>query len=1410
MLEHATLHLVDHLVVYGFQYLLLCLLYGSEVCYVRLIGAEPGSSASSTRRSHRLLSVCLVIDTVLAVFVAAYRLVDDSDNVWRDGLEATSLVAVLALQIYTSRVGGDHVYLFSFWTLRLLALSMTVAFDGSDAYRLSHAALAVVWLCLCGVKSLRTEDVFATAPNLIRLLFFSWMDETYREAHRSSALFYEGKKFDRLDDEHRCKTLLDVYGKANGRHGNYTAVDDGSGRTRKESHRFTIGKLLVPFRRDIILTGINRFALISFYFLCPYLLRVLLEENQTRMTQKWIVTALFDVSIVIALLNTQYQHATNDVGLRIQSILMGALYRSILSDAPTAGTSSATITTYTGVFVPFVQDLHMMWSGPVIIIVTFVALWVWVIGPGGIVGLSIMCVVIAVMRWLANKVQQQERSIIRCKNNRVRLTTDTIEQVQQIKSDLLEEYFEQRIGEHRQEELGHMKTCVWYDALHYLLGVVTPMIVACGTFLFMYLIGSGSLLTVQSMFVAIALFNITRFPMSIIPKLMTSWTKVRESLNHINQIVCSGRPEDAPTIPSQAETATNGIPMGSLEKMQEVVHTFVDQLEDTITNHREELLRVENGEFSIGAEVILRDINVRLRKGTFTAIAGTHGSGKTTLLRALIRTVEKTAGTLSFTWNRIAYCSQTPWIHSGTIRSNILFGEAYDPERYDRVIRACCLEEDFSSFADFDQRIVAEGGHSLSGGQARRISLARAVYRQADMYLFDDPLRSLDPTVSRKVLENVFHRTSGLLAGCSCVFVTHDRDHLAMADTVLLMAAGTVEKVLTPAEDGAQFVRQIDEDLHRTESAPAASAVLEERGRKRLVKAADKSVDSNRGNVSLDLYVSFARMLKLPCCTVVVGLEGTTTALDIIITILLAYWASNHGRTNEISVVIVPLVVVWCVCVFLKTTTLQRGGLRLSKFIHARMVATILRQPMVFFDRNDSGVIVNRFSNDLNVLDTKIITNLRAVLSASFGVLGTLTLFIIKLYPEWTLITMASVGAVLLVYGLKRLLSYHLQVARTLKRLEATSRSPIILQYNETVQGIDTIKAHDAEDRFFCQFMEKIDAHQNYIYHNNSASRWIGIRLECIGAVVIYYVSLLTVSNQSMVGLAFVGIIVSYVLRLIPSLNSFFLMAGLLEENIISFERVMQYLDLARESNESGGVDYPTTGNHLPVRGPIEYRDVSLTHADGSTVLYNVSLTIAAGEKLGIVGRTGSGKSSFIGTLFRFYPEHMSGSVHVADVDLAHMSLKELRFALTLVPQSTSLYSGLVQNFIDPRKLHTVEHLNNMLRECGLENITLGATLQELSVGQCQLLCLVRGLLRERPIIILDEATSALNEATEAHVLGVLHKQFHDRTVLMIAHHLDTVRTCDRILWLHEGRVRKIAPLKEYTEEECNELGFRK
>uniref|UniRef100_A0A182SQ32 ABC transmembrane type-1 domain-containing protein n=1 Tax=Anopheles maculatus TaxID=74869 RepID=A0A182SQ32_9DIPT len=423
-------------------------------------------------------------------------------------------VAILFLQIYATSRHVDHVFLFTYWTLRTLALSIDVAFERSEAYNLVHLTVAFVWLCVCGVRSLLTKRNHSSTgsstprePNLIRSWFFSWLDHTYREAHRGSEAFYDGRLFGALQDDRRCETLLELYKKASVKHG-YTAVDDGSGQKDRERQRFTIPRLL-----------------------------------------KWIVAALFYASITIAILNTQYQHATQDIGLRIKSILMGAIYRSILAEASTSNTSSATLTTDTLVFVPFVQELHMMWSGPLIILVTFVALWAWVIGPSGIVGLTIMMSVIYLTKRIAQKISNQEKHIKRSKDDRVRQTTSSIEQMQQIKSDLLEEFFEQQIDDHRREELRHMRTFMWYDALKYLLSIVTPTIVACGTFLFMYVEGSGALLTVQSMFVAIALFNITRYPMSVIPNLMTNWRIANEKLDAINAIVCGGKREESDVRP---------------------------------------------------------------------------------------------------------------------------------------------------------------------------------------------------------------------------------------------------------------------------------------------------------------------------------------------------------------------------------------------------------------------------------------------------------------------------------------------------------------------------------------------------------------------------------------------------------------------------------------------------------------------------------------------------------------------------------------------------------------------------------------------------------------------------------------------------------------------------------------------
>uniref|UniRef100_A0A182IQN0 Uncharacterized protein n=1 Tax=Anopheles atroparvus TaxID=41427 RepID=A0A182IQN0_ANOAO len=1410
--------LLDHGVVYAMQYVLLWIFGWSELFYIArhrpvqcgsrptaLDGQTVPRDPSARGLSRGFFSVSLVLLTLASATLAAFREASEPDAVVATTIETVSMMLVCFIQVCSATRNVDHVYLFSFWTLRLLALSMDVL-ESFRIYDFLLTFFAIAWLAACFAKSLTTPmEASCTKPNLIRKLYFSWLDPLYREAQRGSASFYEGKLFHQLEEDRRCDALLDWFRNPR-KDKTYTPVQDDRG--KEEDRLLTIGKLLAPFRWEIVFTGVNRFVLITFYFLCSYLLRVLLEENQSRMVQKWIVTGLFASSILIAVLNTQYQHATRDIGLRLQSLLMGMIYESMLREVPPQ-VSSSTLTNDTATFVKLMQDLHMMWSGPLIIGVTLAALW-WIIGPSALVGFAIMVAAIGGTEFLARRLTTQQAAIKRAKDVRVKLTTDSIEQMQQIKSDQLEPLVERRIGEQRAQELGHMRRSIWYEATRHLVGIVTPMVVAYGTFLFMELIGSGSRLTVQSMFVAISLFNITRYPMSVIPTLLTSLKDTRLSLERINVFVKAGNEHEKPLPGPPVAQSSSSLNGGAQKRIRQVSEELSSILVDQ--NHwQPEVVQIDSGEFSINGKPVLHDINLKLRRGTITAVYGTHASGKTSLLRAIIGSIRQTGGTMSCPSDGISYCPQTPWIHSGSVQDNIRFGEAYDPARYEQVIRACCLEEDLLTFTGGDRREVAEGGHSLSGGQAARVSLARTVYRKAQLYLFDDPLKSLDANVSRKVFDELFHRTQGLLAGCTCIFVSHNLDHQQVADTVVIMRGGTIESIVNPSQADAQYdVVMLPENSEAQEEGTTSQKTFLTNSSEatRQIKRRKNKITKpqpeprNHGNVPLRLYIDFGRMLGWFYCATVFVLETVVTGLDIYITILLA-------QQKETGLLLAGLIViVWSVCLFLKTQMLQFSGLSLARMTHVTMLATVLRQPLEFFDRNDSGEVVNRFSNDLNTLDAKIVTSIRNVLTSLFGVLGTLTLFVYKLSGVYFLFLMAVVCAGTLLFGLSRLLSYHLRVARTLKRLEASSLSPIVLQYNETVQGIDTIKAFGAEKRFFRQFLERVDQHQNYIYHNLTAQRWIGIRLEFIGAIVIYYVALLTVTYRSLVGLAFVAIIVSYVLRLIPSLNGLLQAAGLLEEHIISFERVTQYLNLPRESlNDDAGVDFPTTGvSGQPSRGPIEFRDFSLAHADGSTVLHNLTLTIGAGEKLGIIGRTGAGKSSFIGTLFRFYPKHTTGYILIDGVDLAKISLKHLRRALALVPQSTTLLSGRVHDFIDPHHVHSVDRLTGELRLCELGNVTLDAALEELSVGQRQLLCMVRGLLHDRPIIVLDEATSALDDGMERLILRLIREHFHDRTVLMIAHRLNTVQSCDRILWLQDGRIHKLAPPAEFTADDWNVL----
>ncbi|XP_058056609.1 ABC transporter C family member 8-like [Anopheles bellator] len=1396
--------LINYGVVYALQHTVLWVFGWSELSYVGLHRSksrqnDPQSSDGQTvgtnsKPLHRWLTGGLQFITAIAAFLAAYRMVYDSKGPVRSIIEAISMLTVFGLQMYSTRHRVDHVFLFSFWAVRLLALSMELS-DWWNTYDVFQITLALLWLATCSVLAVKSCSVHHDTqpePNLIRKLYFSWLDPMYREAQRSDSPFHTGALHNQLPDDRRCRVLLKWFRRRAPKR-QYAALsetDEGADRG------LTIGQLLDPFRRDIRIAGINRCVLVCTFFLCPYLLNVLLEPNQSVRIQKWVVAGMFYTSIGIAILNTQYQHATRDIGLRIKSILMGMIYESMTDKVPPK-VSSTVLTNDTGAFITLMLDLHMMWSGPLIIACTIGALWL-VIGPSALVGVVQMAVMIACTKWLSKKLASLQQEMKRCQDDRVRLTTEAIEHAQQIKAEQLESCFEQRIDEHRTKELRCTLRSIWFEATKQLLSIVTPILVAFETFVFMELVGSGSRLTVRSMFVAISLFNITRYPMTMIPTLFTSWNNAKVSLERINVFIRAGL--------HGIESETVVEPADSSQERFRMVSQQITTLIST------QVLKLESANFAIGDKQILHNITLTVLRGSFTAVYGTHGAGKTCLLRAILGAIPQTAGKRMVAPGNFSYCAQTPWIQNDTIRNNILFGQPYDQPRYEAIISACCLEKDFRTFPDGDERVIGEG--SLSGGQAQRVSLARAIYHEANVYLFDDPLRSLDSNISRKVFQRVFNRKTGVLADKTIIFVSHSLEHLRAADTIVTVTEGH-SKILETRE----FVQHYEQE-DAVQSTNDSKGSLERnktlhkllKQQTKLRKHAEKRSEHNvQGTVPLKIYREFVRLLGWCWSGVIIILEASVTVLDIYVTVLLAEWASTE-RTSEESdrksiatIWFVALILtVWSILLFVKTGMLHARGRSVGKDVHRRMLSTVLRQPMEFYDTTDSGVIVNRFSNDLNILDSWIIVNLRSVLSTLCSVLGTLGLFVYKLssvYILYTFVTLAAV--VMLMCGLCYLLSYHLRVARTLKRFEASSRSPIVLQYNETVQGIDTIKAYGAEGRFQEQFVEKVDRHQSYAYQNLAANRWIGIRLEFVGVLVIYLVMLGTVTVQSEVGLAFVGIIVTHVLRLIPSLNALLVAVGQFVENVISVERLLQYLDLPCEPLDEG---LPVAASGGFPRGSIEYRHFSLTHADESKVLDDINLSIRAGEKLGIIGRTGAGKSSLIGALFRFYPRHTSGAILLDGYELDRISLKSLRSSLTLVPQSTALFTGLVQSFVDPQARNSSETIISTLDRCGLRHIALGAALEQLSVGERQLLCLARGLLRDTPIIVLDEATSAVDTAAEASILQVIREHFHDRTVLMIAHRLHTVQNCDRIVWIEDGRIKKLAVPGDYTDGDWSAL----
>ncbi|XP_050058893.1 ATP-binding cassette sub-family C member 4-like isoform X5 [Aphis gossypii] len=1082
--------------------------------------------------------------------------------------------------------------------------------------------------------------------------------------------------------------------------------------------------------------------------------------------------------------------------------------------------------------------LHYIWIGPLTTVVVTYFLW-QEIGVSSIIGVSAFLFFIPLQYWLGQKLSQTRLKTAKMTDKRICLMNEVISGIQVIKMYTWEKPFAELIKCIRKKEIKQIQSTLFMGIMTLSFQVVQTRLQLLISLISFLLLGNN--ISIRKVFVVIAFYTVLQQPMTKhFGRGLTQLAELKICLKRIeNFMLLEEKYSEIPSTSKSDKSLTNGV-IESPES--EIITENIDVKKNT---------RYSNS-FSIGisnatAKWIddqtyntLENINLNILPGSLVAIIGPVGSGKSSLVQVILQELPLSEGKISVN-GVVSYASQEPWIFAGTVKQNILFGSPMDEERYKQVLSVCALKSDLKQFQHGDRTMVGERGITLSGGQRARINLARAIYKQADIYLLDDPLSAVDTKVGRHLFEKCI---KDFLEGKTCVLITHQVQYLTDVGQIILMDNGSIvaegsfqELQASNLEFAKSLESSNDTGINEPENDTNKSINLVSNtlGSNKSISSSHNDVQINRipavksknpnksrssGSVSINVYLSYLsaggsvlKVFFILFCFILT--QVLTTGGDYWI----SFWANleqNYTSYNNVStsngtlsssdlvgsllftsnfrqicmIVYTVIITFSIINVIVRGISYTSFCMRTSINVHNQMFDSFIKTTMWFFNNKSSGDMLNRFTKDIGTVDEFLPFVIMDCLQLFMLFLG--VIFIVG-YVNIYLMVPAFVMVTIFYY----LRVFYLPTSRGIKKLEGNTRSPIFAHMKETLQGITTIRSCKVEQILINEFDKHQDLHSSawdlFLCANQAFGFWLDLISVIYIGIVIF--SFFSIEKDNFGGN--VGLTITQTITLTSITQWGIRQISVLENLMTSFERVLEYTDLPQEANfQSPSENTPPEG--WPFLGKIEFRNFNLRYdLDSPYVLKNLNVQIQPMEKVGIVGRTGAGKSSFIGAMFRFALNE--GSILIDNIEIHDLGLHDLRSKLSIIPQEPVLFSGTMRSNLDPFDEYPDMVLWNALDEVELKTVAeslpaglnskISAFGSNFSVGQRQLLCLARAIIRNNKIIILDEATANVDPQTDALIQYTIKNKFKSCTVLTIAHRLNTIMDSERVLVMDAGTV---------------------